>query len=156
MVIAGRKPIPTRAKELAGNPGNRPLNENEPEPVAGAPERPELRDDIAEKAWDVLCAELSEMEILAKSDGILLAICAETWSLWREALRIVSDEGGVLTGGKGGAYANPWANLETMYAKRLESYVASLGLSPTARARVQKIMTPDTKEGKGRFFKVVG
>ena len=33
----GRKPLPTKIKLLRGNPGRRPLNENEPEPEVRLP-----------------------------------------------------------------------------------------------------------------------
>ena len=156
----GPPPTPTAAKKLAGNPGRRPLNENEPVPESGAPERPKLRDEVAEKAWEVLCRELDKMRILATSDQIALTLCAETWSLWREMLAALNDEGAVSIGAKGGAYINPVANLESMYAKRLESYATAMGLTATARARVQKIVVETPPDGKGRFFssglKVVG
>ena len=40
MATRGRKPKPTALKVLEGNPGKRPLNENEPKPERKAPECP--------------------------------------------------------------------------------------------------------------------
>ena len=38
--MRGRKPTPTRLKLIHGNPGNRPLNPNKPEPRAAIPTCP--------------------------------------------------------------------------------------------------------------------
>ena len=40
MATRGRKPKPTALKVLEGNPGKRPLNENEPKPENKAPRCP--------------------------------------------------------------------------------------------------------------------
>ena len=53
-MIRGRKPIPTVLKRRAGNPGKRPLNENEPEPEPGAPEPPSHLNAEAREVWDWL------------------------------------------------------------------------------------------------------
>ena len=38
--MRGRRPKPTRLKLLTGNPGKRPLNDDEPQPQAAIPECP--------------------------------------------------------------------------------------------------------------------
>ena len=42
MATRGRKPKPTALKVLEGNPGKRPLNENEPIPPKGSIKCPSL------------------------------------------------------------------------------------------------------------------
>lgn len=153
----GPQPMPDESKRLAGKAGSPASEETECGGVAGAPTRPDLSDDIAKEAWDILCKELSDMEVLATSYQTLMKLFCETKSLWVQAMTSLRDGGGVLVGPKGGAYMNPWANLETMYAKRLESYLSSMGLSPASRAGVSKIPRAETNEGKSRFFgRVVG
>ena len=147
--------MPEATKRLTGKPTDM-SKETESAAVPGIPQRPELSDDIANEAWDILCEELSKMEVLATSDQMIMELFCETKSLWIAAKLALLSEGSVLEGAKGGSYVNPRANLETMYAKRLESYLSAMGLSPASRAGVSKVPRIDTKEGKSRFFKVVG
>jgi hypothetical protein len=46
--MRGRKPKPTFLKVLDGNPGKRPLNDQEPRPPQGIPDRPDWLDAEAQ------------------------------------------------------------------------------------------------------------
>lgn len=155
----GPQPTPTEVKRRAGNPGKRPLNENEPKPQLGAPNRPEFRDEVAEAAWEVLCHDMAKMSTLAQSDGLIIELCADAVSRHREARLAMDGQELMLDGPKGGKYMNPLVCIERTYAKAVEGYVKALGLTPTARSNVQKIATQHAA-GKSRHFspnlKVVG
>ena len=49
--MAGRKPKPTKLKLLAGNPGGRPLPENEPQPDPAIPDPPDWMEGEALAEW---------------------------------------------------------------------------------------------------------
>src|SRR5689334_3828108 len=51
MGFRGPAPKPTAIKKIQGNPGKRPLNENEPQLEPGIPECPDYLDEIARKEW---------------------------------------------------------------------------------------------------------
>jgi phage terminase small subunit len=68
--MAGRRPEPTALKELAGNPGKRALNTNEPQP-GGIPKCPPHLDKIAKAEWKRIAAELTTLGLLAWALGLL-------------------------------------------------------------------------------------
>ena len=62
--MRGRRPKPTRLKQLTGNPGKRPLNENEPKPEPNIPECPPELGPLAQREWNRLVGELGPLRIL--------------------------------------------------------------------------------------------
>lgn len=156
MATRGPKPKPTEIKRRQGNPGNRPLNENEPQPVKGAPDRPAHLDATAIDAWDWLVKQLGEMNILATSDLAIMTLYCDTWSEYVTVRQNVNKYGMILISPKTQMpFINPHMNAEAMLKKQLLQYLGELGLSPSSRSRlhVEPGMEP---EGKSRFFKVAG
>lgn len=164
MTKPGRRPIPTELKRQAGNPGKRPLNENEPQPVRGAPEIPPHLTGLAAETWDWLCDRLAELNLLGTSDMVIMALFCGAWARYVANYEAVEKYGTVFVSTKqhkdGGEtktpYIGPYLNIEAMLSKQLTQYSAAMGLGPAWRASVTKIPGPDIPEGKSRFFKVVG
>jgi phage terminase small subunit len=73
--MRGRKPKPTILKLLTGNPGKRPLNNNEPEPILinGAVVPPKYLEGAALEEWNVQSAYLTSNRILGENELSLLA-----------------------------------------------------------------------------------
>jgi phage terminase small subunit len=66
--MAGRRPKPAALRLLQGNPGHRPIPEDEPKQVEGWPDKPKLG-KVAGDEWERL-ARLLEGELrLGRSDG---------------------------------------------------------------------------------------
>lgn len=156
----------TALRRSEGNPGRRPLNEDEPEPSLGVPEMPgHLGESIeAVRAWERLAGWLEEMGVLATSDQAVMAIYSDAWAHYVEAERGVQTGGQIMASKKTDKagnitttyYPSPFITISAMHAKRLLTCVDMLGLSPTSRTRI--VANPKTKkpEGKERHFKVVG
>jgi len=68
MATRGRKPKPTALKVLEGNPGKRPLNENEPVPPKGSIKCPTWLLPEAKKEWKRLAPPLEAMGVLTIAD----------------------------------------------------------------------------------------
>ena len=68
-------PKPTKLKMLQGNPGKRPLNENEPEPEPGIPPMPEWLKPfpVAVAEWERESQILDGMGIMTEAEQGLLA-----------------------------------------------------------------------------------
>lgn len=67
--MAGRRPKSRDLKLVTGNPGHRPIPEDEPQAVPGWPDKPAKLGKVAAAEWDRL-AELLEGELrLGKADG---------------------------------------------------------------------------------------
>lgn len=60
---------PTQLKSLTGNPGKRPLADNEPKPKAIIPKIPKELDKVAVKAWKRLAPTLHKLGLLTEIDG---------------------------------------------------------------------------------------
>ena len=105
MARRGRPPKPTHLRALQGNPGNRPLNKNEPKPTKGTPRCPAWMSPGAKKAWKHIVPDLQRIGVLTVIDGAALAGLCHAYARWREAEEFleahgpcypVKDEGGNL------------------------------------------------------------
>ena len=74
--MRGRKPKPTEAKKLAGNPGKRPLNQDEPKLPAASIEAPTHLDGEARvnypRFWDVARKQDITVLVLRQTNRIRL------------------------------------------------------------------------------------
>jgi P27 family predicted phage terminase small subunit len=113
---------------------------------------------VARAEWRRVSRELLELGILTSIDrSVLIAYC-ESWSLYVAAHAKVAELGIVLISEKTGApYANPYLNVKTAALKATVAYAAELGMTPSARSRVQ-VQPPKTQNAKDktRFLKIVG
>src|SRR5687768_711635 len=91
--MRGRKPKPTILKVLDGNPGKRPLNDREPQPPGGMPDRPDWLDAEAQAEWGRVTAELAMSGLLTVVDRAALAAYCTAWSRWVEAEGMVKKFG---------------------------------------------------------------
>src|SRR5262249_42754142 len=78
--MRGRKPKPTRLKEMLGNPGKRALSTGEPVPEAAIPSCPRFLDKEARKEWRRAAPELYALGVLTNLDRAALAAYCESWS----------------------------------------------------------------------------
>lgn len=148
-------------KQLAGNPGNRPINTAEPTPTSGAPPKPKHFDELASETWDWLCDELDALGTLATSDVAAIAMYCDTWGEYvttKEAIKDQSRAGtmnGMLAESDNGKhYIHPLMQLLSMCRKSLLACNKELGLSPTSRPGIRATKPPNAGNDKGKFFKV--
>jgi P27 family predicted phage terminase small subunit len=147
----GRKPKPTAAKRLAGNPGKRPLNENEPQ-YDGAPEMPDHLPAEAKAEWQRRVPEMSRQGVVTDHDAAVLCAYCEAWARYVKASKNVQKYGEVIVSPKTNtAYASPHLHILTAAEKQMVTYAAELGLTPSARSRVTAT-PPKAQDGKSRFF----
>lgn len=116
---------------------------------AGAPEKPATirSDKTASKLWDFLVETLAAQEVLAPTDGPILTALCSAYSRLIRVREILAKESLVVVNEKNGATkAHPLLNVEAGAASEVHRYASELGLSPTARARVQRIETAEKEE----------
>lgn len=135
--MAGRRPKPTALKELAGNPGKRPLNQREPKPRKrpGMPVPRHLREE-ARREWRRLRPELEAAGLLTAVDGDALAVYCETYATWVEATAAVQKEGMVVLTEKGFPVQNPHLAIANQAAKMMRAMLIEFGMTPASRSRV--------------------
>jgi len=168
MGARGPLPTPTKIKQLAGDPGRQASGTDEPEPVPGAPEMPPHLTGLAAETWEWLCERLAELQLLATSDKVVMALFCGAWARYVENYDVLAQIGTVIVSIKTDKwgrqtktpYIGPHLNIESMLSKQLTTYSAAMGLGPAWRAGVSKLPQAETKEGKSRLFssnlKVVG
>ena len=157
--MRGRKPKPTVLKKLLGNPGRRPLNEQEPKPPVGAPERPRWLSPEAKRYWNLLVAKLVKVGILADVDiGILANHCTALEDL-AKARRALKKKGHVVDT-PFGPKKNPWVTIGEKARDQVVKSAAELGLSASSRSRI-KVEPPKPEDpfkefqNKGQKLRVV-
>ena len=80
-----RRSKPTKLKLLEGNPGRRPINENEPEPASDNIRQPQGLDRFGKQAWNQLVPDLDQLGLLTNVDVFVLAAFCDAYSQWRHA-----------------------------------------------------------------------
>jgi len=158
MATRGRKPKPTAAKVAAGNPGRRPLNENEPQAEPALMDPPEHLSAEAKAEWQRVAPLLYRSRIATELDRAMLAGYCEAWGNYVMASQQVQQYGAVLLSKNTQTpFQSPYLNVMSMALKQMHTFAVEMGMTPSSRSRVQAAGGSETKtDGKGRFFKVVG
>ena len=91
--MRGRKKTPAIIHHLHGNPGRRPINDQEPKPETGVPKKPDFLSATAKKYWNYHAKRLDQAGILSKVDlGILAAYCTALATL-DKAEKMLAEHG---------------------------------------------------------------
>lgn len=134
----GPAPKPTILKELAGNPGKRPLNDREaviPVPDS-VPYAPRHLSGEAKREWRRVVKILLAAGLYSDVDRAALAMYCQAWGRWVEAESEIAKRGAILQGANGGLYQNPWLSVANKAQDQLRKMIAEFGLSPAQRSRV--------------------
>ena len=136
--MRGRKPKPTKLKELAGNPGKRPLNSSEPQPPVPdrSPYAPRHLNDDAKKEWRRIVGLLMELGLYTDLDYAALAMYCQAWGRWVQVERALAKQDLILTGSEGGLYQNPMLHVANKAWDQMRKILAEFGLSPSSRSRL--------------------
>ena len=88
----GPAPKPNRLKILAGNPGRRPLNDDEPQPkLVTRLAAPVKLDSHGLKFWRYYATLLKRVRVLSEADIHALAAAAQWWSVYQRAMEGLKD-----------------------------------------------------------------
>lgn len=135
--MRGRKPKPTKIKELEGNPGRRPLNDREPKPELADSRVPRGRLDAeGRRLWKILAEPLARNGILTELDLPALEMLCHHFSIARSG-KLESDRTGVTSTGARGKVKNPATSVFEQNSKLFIRYAAEFGLTPSSRVRIK-------------------
>lgn len=142
--MRGRPPKSTTQRQLEGNPGKRPINQEEPQPPAlteafDAPP-PELGTDaLAIAEWSRLAPMLRQCRQISEADrSALIALCLE-WARYLTAMKRVHELGLVVTTRSGYPMTNPYLLVATKALAGCNKLWPELGLTPSSRSRVKLV-----------------
>lgn len=136
MATRGRKPKPTALKILEGNPGKRPINENEPIPPKGTVKCPTWLEPEAKKEWKRLAPSLEAMGVLTQVDLTAFAGYCQAYARWREAEEFLTQHGSIFKTPSGYVQQVPQVSIAQQNLKIMQSFCAEFGLTPATRARI--------------------
>ncbi|MCP3997262.1 MAG: phage terminase small subunit P27 family [bacterium] len=138
----GPPPKPTYLKAVRGNPGKRPLNENEPKPPKDAPRCPVWLSAEAKTVWRRVVPMLERMGVLTLVDGDALNGYCQTYARWKKAEEFLEKHGDVypLRDEQGRVRCMqqfPQVAISRNLLQLLKSYQQEFGLTPSARSRIE-------------------
>ena len=147
----GRKSKPSALRLVQGNPGHRPVNEDEPAPrKIFAPPAPRTFSKVEKAKWKKLCKQLSECRVLTELDLDALEMYVRSWHTMMVALADVKKRGKLILNATGGEVWNPsWTEYKHAVSV-VRSLQAEFGLTPSSRTGI--VATADD-EGKERWAK---
>lgn len=147
----GRKPKPTAQKQLAGNPGKRALNKDEPQfdtvTNVAAPEY--LSDfEYAETCWNTYAPQLCSRGVMTVADLWNLEAFCLAYSMYRASM---NEANGVptISQDNGTIKKNPALSAANEALRQMQSLGAVLGLDPANRSR---IIAPGGKKAAANPF----
>jgi P27 family predicted phage terminase small subunit len=135
-MLPGPPPKPTALKRLAGNPGKRPLNENEPQPERVIPAMPRGLPRRARQFWKAHADKLNRLGILTELDGPAFTMMAIHYDTAWQSLEAIKVEGLVIADENGALRKNPLLQVMRENSAAFLRYAAHFGLTPSARSRL--------------------
>lgn len=162
-MIRGRKPKPTHLKVITGNPGRRPLNENEIQPPVRrtAPRPPSHLLPEARAEWRRLVPSLSLLGILSDLDVSPFAAYCQSYARWVQAERLLAglaeqDATGrdamLIKTRAGGVTPNPLIWVARSAANDMVRYASEFGFTPSSRARLHATAPSAATSDASSFF----
>jgi P27 family predicted phage terminase small subunit len=134
---------PTQMKIVQGNPGHRPLPQNEPMPEAldaGTPAPDKFATNSqATIAWEGVLPLLVNMRVMTEADIPMLILYCEAYSDEVNAIEQMGVEGAVQTASTGHAQVSAWYTVRKD-ARIVQMKILSLfGMTPSDRTKVQTV-----------------
>jgi P27 family predicted phage terminase small subunit len=132
----GRKKEPKALQLAKGNPGKRPMNDEEPVPKFEMPKCPDFLDETAREEWFWISQELFEMGVLALTDKTALAMYCQSFSRWAQAEEFLQREGFIVEGERG-TKINPYISIAQRAMADCRALLSDFGLTPSSRANLK-------------------
>ena len=143
--MKGRKNKPTNVHLLHGTLRKDRMNLNEPQiAVADDLKPPEWFDEEQRKHWRYYFRVLKAMNVITEADHAMLVAFVCAVARLREAERLI-DRDGLTVDGQFGPKTNPATTIAAECAKQIKALGGELGLSPTARPRINVVVEDDPK-----------
>lgn len=143
MTARGRKPTPTALKVVRGNPGRRPLNQDEPKPRVRVPAPPRHLSDEAKREWRRVGRQLADAGLVTALDRAALAGYCQAWGRWVEAEELLKRHGMLVKSPNGYPMMSPYLNVANRAMEQLRLLLTEFGMSPSSRSRVSVVQTED-------------
>ena len=91
---------------------------------------------VAAKEWRRLAGPLHKMGVISTTDRAALAAYCQAWARWVEAEEKLQETPMLIRTPSGYAQQSPWLSIANKQMELMGKYMAELGLTPVARARL--------------------
>lgn len=135
--MRGGKPIPTVVKLITGNPGRRPLNQQEAQPAVQVPRPPRLLQGEALKEWRRVTKLLQEVGLIAQLDRAVVAAYCQAWARWIECERMLEETGLIVKAPNGYPMYSPYLSAANKAMDQMRQMSEQIGLSGSSRSRIK-------------------
>lgn len=133
----GRTPVPTAIKMCRGNPGQRPLNADEPTPPPADPTPPRLLDGLALEKWEEMAALLSRMGVFTQADRTTLERYCLMYENWVALVKHLKEHGATQITATGYSQVTAESVLEKQLRADLLAIERQFGMTPAARSSMK-------------------
>jgi P27 family predicted phage terminase small subunit len=146
---------PTKLKLLQGNPGEKKLNENEPEPVVenDDPKPPSWLNKTAKGEWERVVSELRRLELLSLVDHPSFAAYCQSYGRFVEAEKIIKKQGMTFTTDNGYIQQRPEVGIANKSMEHMKKFAGEFGLTPASRSNLSINDEKKTKDEFEEFLK---
>lgn len=126
---------------LEGNPGGRPLNENEPQLPSTRSIAQQMRpspEDISFKAlkeYDRIVELLLDSEVITDADIMTLVVYIETYDRYLQAQKLLK-KGLLIKNHKGHIINNPAFGMTKHLVDQMSKLQSELGITPSSRSKI--------------------
>jgi P27 family predicted phage terminase small subunit len=149
--MRGRKPTPKAVLEARGSWRAKTKTDDET-PEQGRPNKPQWLTDLGAKEWERMAPMLDKIGVLSKLDRNALARYCALFALWKQCTKSVERDGVTIRQSNQAKQEyevlNPEARMMVTLGQELSKLETAFGLTPSDRARVQKIPTTPKVEKK--------
>ena len=149
----GPKPQPTKLKLLRGNPGKRPLNENEADAGDKMPKPPKHLSPAALKQWKIVAPQLNEIGLLAKLDGPAMEMYCVAYGNWADAQEKIQKYGPLVKARSGFLQQSPYMQIANKAFEQMHKMIGEFGMSPSSRSGIAVEKDPQDKPDGFQVFR---
>lgn len=136
---------------IRGNPGRRPLPENEPEIPSEIPDPPQHLNKKAKEEWGRITPDLERYGLLTKIDGSALGAYCDYYAQWAEASAKIKKDGMIIQTAFG-PQINPWLRISNKAIEGMKKILVEFGMTPSSRSRVKSAPKSEEKPEGADYF----
>lgn len=133
---SGRRPTPSETKKARGNPGGRPLPEDEPKPDVGA-KCPSYVTGKARDHWKDIARQLTAVRVLTVMDEAALAAYCIQFNRYMDAKVAVERHGLTMVTITGHLVIRPEVDIMDRAHDRMIKLLMEFGCTPASRTKVR-------------------
>ena len=145
---------PTNILKITGNPGKRPLNEDEPQPPEAVPDMPKniLSKEAAEE-WRRIVPQLEACGLLTGIDRAALIVYCQCYGDFVKCERLIKRNGRIVKTPNGMLQTSPYITQRNQAAQLMHKYLTEFGLTPSSRSKVTINKKAKTKDPLKKYSK---